>query len=125
MERATKWRSCRAKRRIFARSHRPRTSRARRFEGVVFSYIGRFGGGNWSERDSEYKELVRYRGTDGRKGKSVPRLAIHSIAREYSQSPQQVRNWPATDYLDALLDISARNQADDDRANNAKRDAGN
>lgn len=41
-----------------------------------------------------------------REGKAVRlpfRAQVHLVAARYGQSPEQVRDWPADDFLDALL----------------------
>jgi hypothetical protein len=34
--------------------------------------------------------------------KLPPRVLVHMVAARYGQSPEAVREWTATDYLDAL-----------------------
>ena len=39
---------------------------------------------------------------------SVPfRLGVHLVAARYGTSPAAVRDWPATDYLDAVAMLEA------------------
>lgn len=50
------------------------------------------------------------RAADGKVTRLPPRVMYHVIAARYGQTPDQVRAWPADDYLDAIqmLPVTSR-----------------